>query len=104
MPATEKTWRDQAKMHVVFGVTTLVMLLGTIWMLAKDHNREWRDYQLDDRAKERWTTEAQLAQAEAEASGALTRLTSQLAAARTAPIEGSIIQSFKDRVEAEDKR
>ena len=48
-------------MHVIFGITALVMLLGTIWMLAKDHNREWRDWQLADRAKERWATEAKLA-------------------------------------------
>ena len=52
MPATEKTWRDQAKMHVIFGISALVMLVGTIWMLAKDHNREWRKWQLDDRARE----------------------------------------------------
>ena len=29
-------------MHVIFGVSSLVMLVGTVWMLAKDHNREWR--------------------------------------------------------------
>ena len=50
-------------MHVIFGISALVMLGGTIWMLAKDHNREWRKWQLDDRARERWTIEAQLAQA-----------------------------------------
>jgi hypothetical protein len=61
MPATEKTWRDQAKMHVLFGVSSLVMLAGTLWMFAKDHNREWRFWQLLDRTKERWTTEAELA-------------------------------------------
>ena len=30
MPATEKTWRDQARMHVIFGISSLVMLGGTI--------------------------------------------------------------------------
>ena len=39
-------------MHVIFGISALVMLGGTIWMLAKDHNREWRKWQLDDRARE----------------------------------------------------
>ena len=74
MPATEKTWRDQAKMHVIFGISALVMLVGTIWMLAKDHNREWRKWQLDDRARERWTIEAQLAQAQADSTVALDQL------------------------------
>ena len=55
-------------MHVIFGISALVMLGGTIWMLAKDHNREWRQWQLDDRARERWTIEAQLAQAEADST------------------------------------
>jgi hypothetical protein len=45
MPATEQTWRDQKRMHVIFGVTGILMLLTTIWMLAVDHRREWKDYQ-----------------------------------------------------------
>ncbi|MDG2382912.1 MAG: hypothetical protein P8N76_14680 [Pirellulaceae bacterium] len=45
MPATEKTWRDQKMLHVVFGCTGLVMLISTIWMFAADHSREWKDYQ-----------------------------------------------------------
>ncbi len=45
MPATEQTWRDSKLMHVVFGVSSLLMLLTTIWMLAADHRREWKDFQ-----------------------------------------------------------
>ena len=42
-------------MHVIFGISALVMLAGTIWMLAKDHNRQWRKWQLDDRSREQAT-------------------------------------------------
>jgi cbb3-type cytochrome oxidase cytochrome c subunit len=45
MPANEQTWRDQKLLHVVFGVTGLIMLGATVWMLAADHNREWKPYQ-----------------------------------------------------------
>ncbi|MBI1901390.1 MAG: c-type cytochrome [Planctomycetia bacterium] len=45
MPATESTWRDIKWMHMVFGVSSIAMLLATIWMFVDDHNREWRDYQ-----------------------------------------------------------
>ncbi|MFO0897371.1 MAG: c-type cytochrome [Pirellulales bacterium] len=45
MPANEQTWRDQKLLHVVFGVTGLAMLGATVWMLAADHNREWKPYQ-----------------------------------------------------------
>ena len=82
-------------MHVIFGVSSLVMLVGTIWMLAKDHNREWRQWQLDDRARERWTAEAQLAQAEADSTAKLEDLRSQLAAAQSSKIDAELVSRFR---------
>ena len=70
-------------MHVIFGISALVMLGGTIWMLAKDHNREWRQWQLDDRSRERWTIEAQLAQAEADSTVQLAQLRKDLITAQS---------------------
>jgi cytochrome c551/c552/cbb3-type cytochrome oxidase cytochrome c subunit len=104
MPATEKTWYDQAKMHVLFGVTALVLLFGTIWMLAKDHNREWRKWQLDDRSREHWTLEAQFAQAKADSREALERLQAELDSSRSAKIDGQFVQNFKQKVTDEDAR
>ncbi len=62
MPATEDTWRNQKLMHLVFGVTALVMLLGTVWMFADDHRREWKEYQRKFRKIETWTTQARMAE------------------------------------------
>ncbi|MCA9206176.1 MAG: hypothetical protein KDA59_24155, partial [Planctomycetales bacterium] len=45
MPATEQTWRDGKLLHKVFGATSLLLLIATIWMFAKDHDREWKQYQ-----------------------------------------------------------
>jgi cytochrome c2 len=104
MPATEKTWRDQTRMHVIFGISALVMLAGTIWMLAKDHNREWRKWQLDDRARERWTIEAQLAQANADSGSKLEQLKRDLAAAQSAKVQQPLVEQFKQLVEHEQKR
>lgn len=104
MPATEKTWRDQARMHVLFGISALVMLGGTIWMLAKDHNREWRKWQLDDRAREGWTIEAQLAQAQADSTVALDRLQKELIAARRTKVDDELVKRFEKLVTDEDQR
>src|SRR5882757_7503656 len=104
MPATEKTWRDQAKMHVLFGISALVMLAGTLWMLAKDHNREWIQWQLADRTREGWTIQAQLAQAKADSDVALTRLQKELDAARSTKIDAELANRFKQLVTAEDER
>lgn len=91
-------------MHVLFGISALVMLGGTIWMLAKDHNREWLKWQLDDRARERWTIEAQLAQSQADSKGELDRLGKELTAARSAKVDGALVKRFEQLVQDEDVR
>ena len=58
MPASEQTWRDQKVMHIVFGATALVMVIATLWLLAKDHNREWKKTQLTNRRKAAWVVQA----------------------------------------------
>ncbi|HEV2969676.1 MAG TPA: hypothetical protein VGY55_06775 [Pirellulales bacterium] len=45
MPANEQTWRDSKLMHLVFGISSVAMLVTTIWMMADDHNRPWKDFQ-----------------------------------------------------------
>jgi cytochrome c551/c552 len=60
MPANEQTWRDQKLLHVVFGLTSIIMLLSTIWMMAKDHNREWKVYQRQFRNVEAYMAGARL--------------------------------------------
>ncbi len=91
-------------MHVIFGVSALVMLASTIWMLAKDHNREWRKWQLADRAKENWTIAAHLAQAEADTTADLDRLRNELHAARGTQVDAALVERFKELVANEDER
>ena len=45
MPATDSFFRKLSTMHVVFAVSSLVLLIATIWMLVADHIDEWRNYQ-----------------------------------------------------------
>ncbi len=63
MPASEKTWRDMKLMHVVFAISSVAMLIGTLWMLVQDHNREWKQYQYAYYDQiEPWSTRARLAE------------------------------------------
>ena len=50
MPATDKTVRDINKMHVIFAVTSVILVLSTVWMFWKDHDRPWKEYQKEARA------------------------------------------------------
>jgi cbb3-type cytochrome oxidase cytochrome c subunit/peptidoglycan hydrolase CwlO-like protein len=55
MPATEETFRRQPTLHLVFAISSIVMLLATVWMVMADHLRPWkqvqREFQLIERAK-----------------------------------------------------
>ncbi|MEZ6058088.1 MAG: c-type cytochrome [Planctomycetaceae bacterium] len=46
MPATDQYWRNLNSMHKVFLGSTLLFAAASLWMIAKDSNREWRDYQV----------------------------------------------------------
>jgi biopolymer transport protein ExbB/TolQ len=45
MPATEETYRSQARLHVVFAITSVAMLLSIVWMIMADHLRPWKQVQ-----------------------------------------------------------
>lgn len=55
MPANEQTSRNLNSLHVVFGVSSIVLLLVTVWMLIADHNDEWRKYQTKGYDLDAWT-------------------------------------------------
>ncbi len=57
MPATEQTWRSQKKLHVIFGISSVVLLLSTLWMFKADHQREWKEYQRTGRTIDVMMTE-----------------------------------------------
>ncbi|MEX0936710.1 MAG: PDZ domain-containing protein [Pirellulales bacterium] len=100
MPATEQTWRDQKRVHVVFGVTSLIMLISTIWMFADDHAREWKDVQLQMRGINRWMTEAQIREQQtADFSRKLAESERALRQARSQPVAQADIEDFKTSVQ-----
>ena len=39
MPATEETYRPQPILHIVFAISSIAMLLATVWMVMADHFR-----------------------------------------------------------------
>ncbi|MEZ6124928.1 MAG: c-type cytochrome [Planctomycetaceae bacterium] len=58
MPATEHFFRDQKKLHLIFAISCVVMLVSVILMMIQDYSDPWRQYQsqnfrLQAAAKER---------------------------------------------------
>ena len=83
MPATESTWRNIKLLHVVFGVSSIAMLLVTIWMFVADHNRPWKEYQLQTREIDAYYTDLRtLEQNSAEYHATLTTYRGDVAVAQ----------------------
>lgn len=91
-------------MHVVFGVSTLVMVLATIWMIADDYVREWKDYQADYFQIARWSDQAQLRQTRAESEHELRAQRAELRAAQSQSVADAVVDRFVNEVKAENER
>jgi len=104
MPATEQTWRNLKLLHVIFGLTAIVLLLTTIAMLAADHNRPWKKYQKGFRDLETWSAASRVAEESSETyAGKTAELEAALAEARRADIEPSLTSSFLARARSVDE-
>jgi len=98
MPATEQTWRDQKRLHVVFGISSTVLLLSTLWMFKADHDREWKQYQRTARDIEVKMTEwRQLEFQTASIQQELDQFQAELTAAQGAPIDVKLLADFSAR-------
>jgi cytochrome c2 len=60
MPATEEIWRNPKRMHLIFAIASIAMLVTTIWMLAADHSRQWKGFQRIFRDVETWTIDSRI--------------------------------------------
>ena len=58
MPASEETYRRQPTLHLVFAISSVAMLLSTVWMVMADHLRPWKEVQRKFQSVERDKLEA----------------------------------------------
>jgi cbb3-type cytochrome oxidase cytochrome c subunit len=58
MPATEETYRRQPTLHLVFAISSIAMMLSTVWMVMADHLRPWKEVQREFQHVEREKLEA----------------------------------------------
>jgi hypothetical protein len=105
MPATEQTWYNQKLLHVVFGLTSVLLLISTVWMFAADEKREWKGYQRQFRSAEERLTQWRIAEVQsATYEEQLAGLNAKLLAARSEAPDPALYQAFKSEVEADAGR
>ncbi len=100
MPATEQTWRDQKKLHFIFAISSVIMLLTTIWMFTRDSNRQWKIFQGKSReimARTILWQEDEFLFADYLAEHG--RLETDLAESRGMPLDTELVKEFKAELE-----
>lgn len=95
MPATEQTWYNQKLLHVIFGCSSVVMLIATIWMIAQDHNRPWKAYQNEFRDVQRKQLRGRLRSEQKLQKETVGQLERQYAAAQSELPDLTLIDEFK---------
>src|SRR5579883_30486 len=60
MAATDQTYRNQKTLDIVFAVSCILMLLGTLWMFWQDYDREFKHVQREFRDVEEAMNEYQM--------------------------------------------
>jgi mono/diheme cytochrome c family protein len=60
MAATDQTYHNQKTLDIVFAVSCILMLLGTLWMFWQDYNREFKHVQREFRDVEEAMNEHQM--------------------------------------------
>ena len=90
MPAVDETIWDQKKLHVLFAVTSVILVFSTIWLFWKDHDREWKRYQKAARAIDIQVTEWRQLENQTDAVvKAIQKAQSELDAANSSKEDGS---------------
>ena len=101
MPATEQTWYDQKLLHVVFGVTSLIMLISVVWMIAQDHERPWKKHQREFRDMQRMQLGGRLRAEQKNQLEVVQQAELQYAAAQSEAPDASLVEQFKQISESE---
>lgn len=69
MPASEETYYNLSRLHLVFAVSAVVLVAVTVWMIAADYRRPWKQYQAVYRDRvEPWLAQAAWLQRQVEAA------------------------------------
>ena len=106
MRSSEKTFYNMKRLHVVFALSAVALLAVTVWMLAADHRREWKEHQRTFRDRiEPWITEVQIRKQREQQSDAREKeLEATLDKARHAVPGKELIDEFRTEVEKDAAR
>ncbi|HUE69983.1 MAG TPA: hypothetical protein VMP01_03770 [Pirellulaceae bacterium] len=100
MPATESTWRSQPLMHRIFAINGVILTLVTIWMFYADHERTWKQYQVQTLDIDQTVNLMRQEQVASSAAFlAHEQFESELLSAEAAPVQAAHVAAFLDQLQ-----
>ena len=106
MRSSEKTFYNIKRLHLMFVISATALLAVTVWMLAADHRRPWKQYQRTFRDRiEPWITQVQInRQRDRQLDAREEELKAALEKARRAVPDEASIAEFRTEVEEDALR
>ncbi len=105
MPATEETRYDMKRLHKLFAVASMLLMLATVWMFARDHFREWKTIQrTGERIETRLAQWQQQQLLTNDVASERKRLQQALAEQLAKPFSITIVEQYRSEVRADAKR
>ena len=105
MPASEQTVYPMKLLHKLFALASLTLLATTVWLLVKDHQRQWKQYQRTaNRIDGRVASWRKLQYETDEAVRQRQQIESQLEAARQQELDTKLLSQFRSQVARDAQR
>lgn len=105
MPATEQTCYSMPRLHRIFAVSSVCLVLATLWMLVRDHRREWKEYQrTQERIELRLARWRKVQALSGEVLAERDRLQDALAEECARPLSPSVLESLRVAIFADAER
>ncbi len=99
MPASDQTAYPMKLLHRLFALASLALLATTVWMLVKDHQRSWKQYQRTaSRIEGRVANWRKLQYETDEAVRQRQQLERQLAEARQQDLDKELLAQFRRKL------
>jgi len=105
MPASDQTMYPMKLLHRLFALASLALLATTVWLLAKDHQRPWKQYQRTaNRLEGRVAGWRKLQYETGEAERRRRQIESQLEEARRQELDRDRLSQFRTQVARDAQR
>ena len=105
MPAYDQTWYNLKRLHKTFAISSVLLLLATLLLVAVDHRREWKKIQrTSDRVEIRFAEWQRMQQLTEDMQAERQRLSEALFEVQAGALSSDVLREFREEIVADAAR